>query len=108
MREAIQQSHDNGLQVAVSNPCFELWLWLHFKDSPGVIHRDDLQSRLRGLLGEYDKNVHMDKFAPHIESAMTRASRLERDADASAAPRSLLGSTLHSAKPKRFPGGRGG
>lgn len=47
-----------------------------------MIHRDDLQSRLRCVLGEYDKNVHMDKFAPHIELAMTRASRLERDADA--------------------------
>ena len=82
MREAIQTAHDNGLQLAVSNPCFELWLWLHFKDSPGVIHRHDLQSRLRGVLGEYDKNVHMDEFAPHIELAMTRASRLERDADA--------------------------
>lgn len=24
VREAIQQAHDNGLQLAVSNPCFEL------------------------------------------------------------------------------------
>ena len=30
--EAVQMAHDNGIHVAVSNPCFELWLLLHYID----------------------------------------------------------------------------
>lgn len=29
--EARQQARDNRIDVAVSNPCFELWLLLHFQ-----------------------------------------------------------------------------
>lgn len=32
VREAIQRATANGLHVAVSNPCFELWLLLHCGD----------------------------------------------------------------------------
>lgn len=28
-------SYPAGLRVAFSHPCFELWLYLHFKSSPG-------------------------------------------------------------------------
>ena len=30
--EAKQQARDNGIEVAISNPCFELWALLHFRD----------------------------------------------------------------------------
>jgi hypothetical protein len=32
LREAIQQARTNGIKLAISNPCFELWLILHFQD----------------------------------------------------------------------------
>lgn len=30
--EALQQARENDIRLAVTNPCFELWLILHFKD----------------------------------------------------------------------------
>jgi hypothetical protein len=35
LKEAIDQARRDGIQVAVSNPCFELWLILHFRDHGG-------------------------------------------------------------------------
>lgn len=32
LEEAIQRARTNGINLAVSNPCFELWLVLHFQD----------------------------------------------------------------------------
>lgn len=32
LSEAIEQATQNNIQLAVSNPCFELWLILHFRD----------------------------------------------------------------------------
>src|SRR5258708_15670003 len=32
LREAVEQAERNSIRVAVSNPCFELWLILHFRD----------------------------------------------------------------------------
>jgi len=36
--EARQMARDSGIYLAVSNPCFELWLLLHFRDNPGQAH----------------------------------------------------------------------
>jgi hypothetical protein len=32
LAEARDQANANGIQLAVSNPCFELWLLLHFQE----------------------------------------------------------------------------
>src|SRR5579863_6447941 len=32
LNEAKNQARDNGLNLAISNPCFELWVLLHFQD----------------------------------------------------------------------------
>ena len=37
--EAKDQARDNGIRLAVSNPCFELWLLLHFTDHRAYIER---------------------------------------------------------------------
>jgi hypothetical protein len=42
--EAKQQAHDNRIDLAVSNPCFELWFLLHFQDQTAHIERARLQS----------------------------------------------------------------
>jgi hypothetical protein len=30
---------DTENRLAISNPCFELWLLLHHRDCPGELHR---------------------------------------------------------------------
>jgi RloB-like protein len=36
--DAQQMARDNDIQLSISNPCFELWLLLHFRDDPGMQH----------------------------------------------------------------------
>ncbi len=60
---ACQMAEDNGFGLAISNPCFELWLYLHFTDSPGMRHRHELQKMLGTYLGAYNKHIVFDKLA---------------------------------------------
>ncbi|MEO5728740.1 MAG: RloB family protein [Byssovorax sp.] len=58
--QIIQSSKDaseRGWDVAVSNPCFEVWLLLHVSDDlAGVTDRgDSVEAALRSRLGGYDK-----------------------------------------------------
>lgn len=49
--EAIQLAERSGVLVALSNPCFEVWLHLHFNDQTAYIDRADVQRRTREQLG---------------------------------------------------------
>lgn len=39
--DALQQARDNGICVALSNPCIELWLLLHFQEQCGAPNCQD-------------------------------------------------------------------
>jgi hypothetical protein len=83
--DAKQMARDNGIFMAVSNPCVELWFLLHFADSPGMQHRHDVQRLLdteldRRGLGRYAKHLRADVLEASYEQARARAERLERDA----------------------------
>lgn len=58
--EAKQMARDNGIDLAISNPCFELWLLLHFRDNPGMQHRTVILQRLRQYVPEFNKHVDFD------------------------------------------------
>jgi len=53
----IQECGQKGIQVALSNPCFELWLLLHFAEFPedGKLTRADVEKKIREAVGAYDK-----------------------------------------------------
>jgi hypothetical protein len=56
-QSAINQSSKHKVNVAWSNPCFELWILLHYDLRESSIDRDDFSSKLRDRLGrEYSKN----------------------------------------------------
>lgn len=79
--DALQMARANGFELAVSNPCVELWLLLHFRESPGARHRDELKRLLRDEhLPGYDKGINFDKLASGVAAASERARRLARDA----------------------------
>lgn len=80
LNEAVQLAQARGIQVAISNPCFELWLLLHFRDSPGARHRHDLQGMLAGFLPKYDKHLDFPRLEGGVPDATRRALRLEQDA----------------------------
>jgi hypothetical protein len=75
--EAKQQAEANAIQVAVSNPCFELWFLLHFQDQTAHIERDKVQHLCRGHMPGYQKTPDCDALRPHQTEAMERAIHLE-------------------------------
>ncbi len=79
--DAWQQARDNQLKVAFSNPCFELWLLLHFREQPGCQHRDDLRPLLKEFVPNYDKHVEFEMYAKGYNSAVKRAEHLDEEAE---------------------------
>ena len=80
INEAIQFADENHLALAVSNPCFELWLLLHFTDPPGIQNRAAIASRLKRYLPEYKKHVNFAHFAQGLQDALKRAKTLSEGA----------------------------
>ena len=57
LSEAVQMARDNEISVAISNPCFELWLVLHYTDHESWIDNDDCGSLRRRKDSSQGKSV---------------------------------------------------
>ena len=78
--DACQMARDNQLELAVSNQCFELWLLLHFRESPGAQRRDHLRRMLKKFLPDYDKHFDFERVAHLVDQATRRARHLDQEA----------------------------
>ena len=82
--------------LAVSNPCFEIWLLLHLKSldeySPSVLEefsenkktgtRNRIDSEILDILGEFNKSdLKVEHFLPELDKAIQRAKELDTDTD---------------------------
>lgn len=76
--DAIQMARDNDIELAISNPSFELWLLLHFADSPGMKSRQAVRDLLDDHIKDYDKHVDFNDYKNGYQQAATRASRLSQ------------------------------
>lgn len=86
LNDAIQMARDNGIQIAVSNPSFELWLLLHFRDDPGPQNRHTIQKMLKRHLPSFDKHVAFEQLAATYSDAKERAKRIQARADEDGEP----------------------
>lgn len=93
LAEIAQECHQKNYKLAVSNPCFELWLLLHlkslneysedvleeFRENPKITqNRSRLDIELLEILGEYNKSNLVEKhFLPFVEQAIQRARDLD-------------------------------
>ena len=68
LKEAIDQAHRNEIAVAISNPCFELWLILHFQDQDGWLNNDQAAKLRRRLDGSSGKGARCGKVHAARES----------------------------------------
>ena len=84
--EAKEMARDNGIDLAVSNPCIELWLLLHFTDNPGMQHRATVTNRLKRHVPKYDKHVDFRIYEAGYPEAVTRARRMDQEAEAAREP----------------------
>jgi RloB-like protein len=83
---AIHRADREQLALAVSNPCFEYWYLLHYRETDRPFHdADEVYEALRSndCLPGYQKNQDVfDRLLDHREQALERAERLyERHPD---------------------------
>ncbi|MEG4211343.1 RloB family protein [Microcoleus sp. S13_B4] len=72
------QARQRGYNLAVSNPCFEVWLTLHFEDINTLDRTcDNFKARLRIILGSYNgSNLDISAYKPKTKDAVNRAKNL--------------------------------
>jgi hypothetical protein len=73
---ALQMARDNAINLAVSNPAFELWLLLHFRDQPGIKGRAEVRKLLDAYIKDYDKSVNFKDYQDGYQDAVKRAKPL--------------------------------
>lgn len=78
LKKAAEQARLGGVELAISNPCFELWLILHFQDHSSWLENDDARRLRRQLDGSSDKGLEPAKYMPHIRDAARRAAALDQ------------------------------
>ena len=80
-----QECQAKGYFLAVSNPCFEIWLLLHFEDVPNQPEprRQELAENAGGLLTSLvgcqlrPGTDYIDHFLPNLDGAIARAEALD-------------------------------
>jgi hypothetical protein len=77
LTDAVGYASRNGIQLAISNPCFEVWLILHFQDQQAWLENDaayKLRAKLDGTAG---KGLDAARYMPMVATAARRAARLD-------------------------------
>ena len=76
--EAKQQAGAHGIELAISNPCFELWALLHFRDQRAHIERGPLHHECKQHMPGYEKQLPSARLHPLCDDALRRASELDQ------------------------------
>ena len=92
LAQAVEDARQSGIDVAVSNPCFELWLVLHAEERTAPIDRHAVQHRSTELGLSDGKNIAAtarNTLVEAFETAKDRARALDqRHAGNDSPPRS--------------------
>jgi RloB-like protein len=79
LQEAIALASKKEINLAISNPCIELWFLLHFVDQRAYIERHAAQKAAKMVLG-CDKQLTssaLERMADNFETAKARARSLD-------------------------------
>ena len=77
LAEAIALAETNDVKLAISNPCFEVWLVLHLQEHGAWLDNDQAVKLRRRLDQSADKGLDPAKYMPHVGTASSRAAKLE-------------------------------
>lgn len=69
-------AEQHGINCAISNPCFEVWLLLHVKDVTGPMTSKSAAQAANGEQVCKGKSIDMQRLLPNIENAAIRAAHL--------------------------------
>ena len=79
-KDAVALCEQKGIEVARSNPCFEVWLILHEKDYARPNNRHQVQKVLQQLRPEYNKRgskvLYCDELVSRVQDAEQRGETL--------------------------------
>lgn len=79
----IRKMKKSDWRIAISNPSFEVWLYLHVGDlNDEIKNGKTAKSMLRSTIGVYnEKNLDMDLFCSGVDKAIERAEKLDSNYD---------------------------
>ncbi len=75
--KAIDHARRNDVSIAVSNPCFELWLALHFDSQTAWIDNNGAERLRQSHDGSSDKSLSGATYMPNRQDAARRARSLD-------------------------------
>ena len=79
----MERDHKIGIWSVFSNPCFEVWLLLHFKRAPYNLFASQMKKELKKALSSdfprYKETTDVFEYLrPRMEEARNRAIELEK------------------------------
>lgn len=84
------QALNRNVNVAFSNPCFELWAIYHFAADVGALGSEALQRRLKAYMPSYDHErgaiLEYGKLKPCYQTARTNAEKSCQDRERDGIP----------------------
>jgi hypothetical protein len=88
LREALELAVSEDIKIALSNPCIELWLILHFENQTAHLERDDAQREAQKLLccGKTPTPSALKLLVKKYNDAKGRARELDRKHEEDASP----------------------
>jgi len=79
LKQALDTAEKNGITVALSNPCFELWYLLHFRDIDHRISSKEVRTELSTHVKHYDKTQdYREILTPRRRGAVVRAKTIAK------------------------------
>jgi hypothetical protein len=79
IRNAVKRAKSNGIEIALSNPCFEIWYLIHFCDWTKSSSVKEVNEELKDRLPRYSKSEDVfDELEPKRAEAIRRAINLVR------------------------------
>jgi hypothetical protein len=94
--EALRLADQETISVALSNPCFELWLLLHFQDQRAHLDAREAKRLCRTHLPQYERRLTFRELASGYGDALRRAEELAEWQQANGRPGANPCTTFHT------------
>lgn len=80
LNDALDRARHNLIQIALSEPCLEIWFLLHYRyTTKPYINYDDLRNDLKAHISNYDKGkVPNATLHPLLNTAKSNAKKLRK------------------------------
>lgn len=100
VKETIDNLSSQDVGVAFSNPCFEVWLILHYTDFDKSIGRHDVQKELEAICEGYSrkngKKADFKALVSNVEAAEARAAKMNKRRENEGMPLQAPWTSVHN------------